>query len=70
MYLAYPAKLPTAAAEVPEYGVTIEMGGFVRLDGSMFRRQIVQYNKAGKVRLRAADNLFLQSFGPRHPADI
>ena len=50
MYLAYPAQLPTAAADVPDAGVAIEMGGFVRLDGSTFRRQVVHYNKTGKVR--------------------
>jgi hypothetical protein len=50
MYLAYPAKVPTAAADVPEAGVAIEMGGFVRLDGTTFRRQIVHYSKSGKVR--------------------
>ncbi len=56
MYLAYPAQLPTAAADVPDAGVAIEMGGFVRLDGSTFRRQVVHYNKAGKVRQRLADH--------------
>ena len=63
MYLAYPAKVPTAAADVPDAGVSIEMGGFVRLDGSTFRRQIVHYNKDGKVywlavhhRYRSCDN--------------
>ncbi len=54
MYLAYPAQLPTAAADVPDAGVAIEMGGFVRLDGSTFRRQVVHYNKAGKVRQQTA----------------
>ena len=64
MYLAYPAKVPTAAAEVPEAGVAIEMGGFVRLDGTMFRRQIVHYNKTGQVRVSrtGARHLLLGGF--------
>lgn len=49
MYFSYPKQLPIRQADVPPEGVTIQMGGFTELDGSVFRRQIVHYNFSGHI---------------------
>ena len=49
MYFSYPKQLPIKGADVPEEGVTIQMGGLTALDGSVFRRQMSHYGPHGRI---------------------
>ena len=49
MYMSYPKQLPTRESDVPPEGITIQMGGFTELDGSVFRRQSTHYNRSGRI---------------------
>lgn len=48
MYAAYPESLPTALADVPEDGVTIEFGGVLPGDAG-FARTVLQYGRSGHI---------------------
>ena len=49
MYFSYPAQLPMKAADMPAEGLTFQMGGFVALDGSNFRREMSHYGQDGRI---------------------